>query len=39
VQEIFDLELAQFLAPQRMEKQRRKNGAVTLVARAVGPIR
>jgi hypothetical protein len=35
VPEILDLELAQFLAPQRMEKQRRKNGAVALVPRAV----
>ena len=30
VPKILDLELAQFLAPQGMEKQRRKNGAVKL---------
>ena len=30
VPEILDLELAQFLAPQRVEQQRRENGAVAL---------
>jgi hypothetical protein len=30
VPEILDLELAQFLSPQLMEKQRRKNGAIAL---------
>ena len=33
VPEVPDLELAQFLAPQRMEQQRRENGAVALAAR------
>ena len=32
VAEVPNLELAQFLAAQRMEKQRRENGAVALAA-------
>src|SRR4051794_32973382 len=35
VPEVPNLELAQFLAAQRMEKQRRENGAVALAANAV----
>src|SRR3954462_26112 len=33
--EVLHLQLAQFLASQRMEKQRRENGAVALAANAV----
>ena len=37
VPEVLDLELAQFLAPQRVEQQRRQNGAVALALdRVVG---